>query len=166
MREIEVRILDVDFASLHKRILSLGGKHIFKGTLATTNYTVPLGQNLRVREYSDKAFMTYKTVRMGKTRDADEIEFFVGDAKKAKQFLEQLGYKQYLYTVKDRVSYQLGPARLDFDTYTRPRIPSYLEIEATSERAVFAAAKKLGFSKEQCLPITLNKIFKHYNVRL
>lgn len=148
-KEIECRFLEINKAELIKKLLSLGAKDDGEIMLEETIvYDSELkwkkdNKYIRLRKIGDKTKLTYKEHRVHAVDGAYEIEFEVGDAEKAEAFLKKVGLKPYRRQQKKRHTLQLNGVTFDIDTW--PRIPTYVELEGKSEKALKKAALAVGY---------------------
>jgi predicted adenylyl cyclase CyaB len=172
MKEIEVKILDVDRDAVVKKLLLLGAKKIHEGEF----YSIYLdfadgslqkeGKILRLRKEGEKSVIALKEFISDKgAKQRAEHEVVVDDFKKAKHILHLLGLKVKLVMRKHRVSYLLGKFKVEFDKYKGDYsfIPEFLEIEGPSVDKIYDLAKKLGYSKSDCKPWTAKKLAEYYS---
>ena len=158
--EIEVRFLEVDKDALVAQLQARTDTEDMGGTLLTEAifYDKALTwqregkEFLRLRSYdNEKTVLTYKKIEHS-LRGTTEIESTVGDFAAISRLLSVIGYPMYRTQEKKRHTFHMklpsgGVVMLDIDTW--PTIPTYLEIEGTSEEDVKKAAEMLGFSWEQ-----------------
>lgn len=168
MKEIEVKLLEVDADAVQEKLLLLGAEKILDALLTNTAFDAADGSIrtkkdlLRLRSYGkDKHVLTYKQRRTttGGFQSCDEFEVAVHDPHAAETFLAALGYTPYRYTEKRRVSYLLGGARIEIDSY--PGIPTYIEIEGTPEQ-ISETLDVLGYTMSQTVPWTAAEVRAHY----
>lgn len=167
MLEIEVKILEIDKESVISRLEYLGATKVFEGVISARHYDFDdksLTRNggfLRLRSKGDSAELTFKDKKgKGKAKVAKETETRVSSFKSMDKILTKLGMYPVVAYKKHRVSYQLGDAHLELDTY--PGVPTFLEIEAPSYKKVKSVAKKLGFSEEELKPWSGKDVLKYY----
>lgn len=171
--EIEVKILDVDFEDLERRLDSIGAERISRERLVTAIYDHPDGRLLaggayvRVRSgASGRSQLCYKAPR----RDAsgfkamDEIEFEIADFRLACEFLERLGLVRVNILEKDRATFLLGPITFCLDRW--PCIPGYLEVEAPTDALVRDGLSRLGIPESRANTMGPDEIFRHYGLDL
>lgn len=156
MHEIETKILEINEKEVAKKLESLGAEKIQDVILKVDWFSLPdlLKENhpwyLRVRSYSSgKTEITWKGKPeiTGAVRKVREINVLVDDHKKTKMLFESLGLVCYAHQEKKRTSWKLNGAQFDMDTY--PKMPTYLEIEAGSEKKIISMIKKLNLEKFQ-----------------
>lgn len=175
MNEIELKVLEINRSAVLKKLKQLHAKKIFSGTLKTTYFDFPgnalrkRSQVLRLRKLGGKIFLTFKSrLPAKKTVFSEEIEFEVSDFEKASHFLGHLGFKPVLSYQKKRVSYRLGKVRIEIEQWLGKfkAIPPFLELEAHREKELFAALKKLGFSKKDAKAWHTGLLLKHYGFKI
>jgi adenylate cyclase, class 2 len=141
MKEIEVKVIEINKKNVLKKLKELNAKKIGEYNIEAMlfddiNKTFSKKKNLiRLRKKNNNAYFTFKGKETkGFSRQAEEIEFSVSDFKKAKLFLEKIGFKHYSFTKKHRITYKLKNALVEIDEYAN--IPVFLEIEAKSEKKI------------------------------
>ncbi len=173
MREIEVKILEIDHDDVVGKLKKFGAKKTFSGKLENYYYDFKnrlLSNNktvLRLRRQPNKSILCVKqTISNSSAKQMHEHETEV-DFSKTKKMLEQLGFVCIESLVKQRESWSLGSIHLDFDRYTgnRKKIPEFLEIEGPSVKQIQSIAKKLGFSKKDLKPWGANKLLEYYKIK-
>lgn len=175
MREIEVKILEVNGKEIEKKLLELGAKKTFDGEIDAAFFDTPdfrlknEKSILRLRTYGSKTFLTYKkAVPNENVKVRDEYEIEVSDFETTKNILKGIGLAPRDVkgaTKKHRVSYQLEKTHFELDKYDDEKIPLLLEIEAQDEETVYKYAAKLGFEKKDCNAWTAGEVIKHYTER-
>lgn len=163
MRELEVKILNIDLNQMEEKIKKLGGKLIAKEVQVNTlidskdKYIEKnLDSYLRIRETrsiledSIKYTLTMKkNVEREAIRENIETNIDISDREAMIKLLENLGYFVYQEGYKERTSYMLEGARLDLDTWDKDTYPyPYMEIEVKSEGDLEHMINKLSISKE------------------
>lgn len=149
MTEIECRFLEIDKVSLVKKLVSLGAKDQGEIMLEETIFYDPEfkwrdeQRFVRLRKSGDQIKLTYKEHREHTVDGTYEIEFEVGDYKKAEIFLEKTGLVAFRHQQKKRHTLVLNGVVFDIDTW--PLIPTYVELEGESETALKSAAAAVGF---------------------
>jgi len=165
--EIEVKILEIDKKQIEKKLVALGARKIFDGTMHVLSFDFPdlrlrkKKDFLRLRTEGQKTMLTYKKkVSKKRSKKAIEYEAKVSDFQKTKVLLEALGLKITFKIDKKRTEYELPNVKFAIDTY--PGIPTFMEIEADSEKKVFSYAKRLGFPEKDCRAWTGRDVFEYY----
>lgn len=172
MKEIEVKILEVNRKKLEETLSSLGAKKVFDGDIQTMLFDFENGSIvkakdvLRLRKEQDKTELTYKKVHMTKeAKLAEEYSVEVSNLETMKKILENIGLCITESMHKHRASYTLDHARFDFDCYAGNYgyIPEFLEIEAENIDSIHKYAELLGFKAADCLPWSTNELIQHYS---
>jgi predicted adenylyl cyclase CyaB len=171
MKEIEVKILEVNRPQIEQTLSRLGAKKILDDEILTLFFDfedrriVNAKNVLRLRVEQDKTELTYKKVHITQTtKTAEEYSVDVSSLETMKRILENLGLCTTESLQKHRVSYSLDGARFDFDCYLGDYsyIPEFLEIEAENSDLIYRYAVQLGFEAEDCLPWSTTELIKHY----
>ncbi len=172
MKELEVKILEINRLQLEETLDSLGAKKVFDGDIQTILFDFEDGRILRernvlrLRKYQDKAELTFKAVRVSETaKSAEEISVEVSSLEVTRQILENLGLSVVECMLKHRVSYTLDHVRFDIDCYSGNYgyIPEFLEIEGETVDSIHRNAALLGFQPEACLPWSTEELISHYS---
>jgi adenylate cyclase class 2 len=172
MKEIEVKILEIDKQKIEKTLIDLGAEKVFDGHIQTyfldfKDGTIVKAKNvLRLRKEKGKTELTYKKVHSTQTaKQAEEYSVQVSDLEEMKKILENLGLDETESMEKHRVSYTLQNVRFDIDRYLDQYeyIPEFLEIEAENIDLIYEYAKLLGFKSEDCLPWSTSELTQHYS---
>ncbi|MBI4146078.1 class IV adenylate cyclase [Candidatus Woesearchaeota archaeon] len=165
MREIEVKILNIDVSVFREKLAGLGAKRVFVGRLRTAVFDSSdgrlkkHGEFLRVRQEGELVHLCFKgKVVESKFKVREEVELVVSDWSSAVEFLSALGFVKVFEYEKHRESYVLGGAKVELDTYEG--IPTYAEVEAPSESEVEKVVKLLGFSMAQTTNISASELLK------
>ncbi|MFH0978085.1 MAG: class IV adenylate cyclase [Candidatus Woesearchaeota archaeon] len=171
MDEVELKILDVNRNELVKKLIVLGAKKIFEGSVHTKLFDfrdrslTKAKATIRIRKIGGKTVVTFKGYVPNKfAKHSDEIEIEITDYLKMESIFRSLGLRQILEAKKKRVSYMLDEARLDFDNYLGKYdcIPEYVEIEARSTAKLLETVKKMGFGTKDCSKSTFSDLKKRY----
>ena len=89
-----------------------------------------------------------------------ETEIEVESIKKANELLEALGYSYKSYQEKRRVTYILDNHEIDIDFW--PGIPTYVEIEGSSESDLEEVLKEIGYSINDTISCTADEVYRMY----
>lgn len=163
-KELEVKILDVDFKSLETRIIEVGGELIAEEeqmNIIIDSSQNPIGDRLkgymRIRISRDLASasttntltLKEKTNREG-IRENKEYNLSIDDVKIALKIFDKLGYDKMKVGYKDRKSYSLGTSRIDFDTWDKETYPQpYVEVEVARGEDLADLLELLKIDKEK-----------------
>lgn len=170
MREIEVKILEIDKSAIEKKLRAFGAKKVFDGTIDCRYYDLPSrslqkrGIVLRLRRKGMCGELTVKTdlKRTKGAKTAQELETPVS-FELTRQILHSLGYRELIRTRKHRIDYALGAVHFEIDKL--PGIPWFLEIEAPSQKALKAMVKALGFLPADAKPWWWADVVEHYRAK-
>lgn len=163
MKELEVKILNIDLEKMEEKIKALGGRLIAKelqvNTLIDTkdNYIEKnLDSYVRIRETKSllknniKYTLTMKKniVREG-IRENIETNVDISDKEAMIHILETLGYYVLEEGYKERTSYILNGARLDLDKWDKDTYPyGYMEVEVQHEDELQDIVNLLSIEEE------------------
>ncbi len=172
MKEIEVKILEINEKKVEETLKSLGAKKVFDGHIQTVffdfkNHRIKrLKDVLRLRKQRDKTELTFKRVSITPTaKSAEEYSVGVSDLEAMAKILENIGLVITESMQKHRVSYKLDSTLFDIDRYFDKYkfIPEFLEIEAENTDIIYKYAEILGYKAEECLPWSTDDLIKHYS---
>lgn len=161
--EFELRILEINHNEIVSKLEKLGAEFKFSSLQQRYVYDFnPKQENkwIRLRTDGTKTTLTIKDLQRKTIDGTKELEIEVDDFNKANEILEMLGYKNKGFQQNKRTRYVLDGVELDLDKW--PMIPEYLEIEGTSEEAIYDCLKKLGIKKEETVTLDVASIYTHY----
>jgi adenylate cyclase, class 2 len=122
------------------------------------------GRVLRLRR-DTQARLTYKGAGQNKSGilDRQEIEFIVEDDRKARQFLEALGYQKSMSYEKYRTTYELEDAQVMLD-----ELPygTFLEIEGETVEQIQGISAKLHLNWDAAIPSSYTALFESLRRRM
>jgi adenylate cyclase class 2 len=151
MKEIEVKVLEIDPKEVVAKLKQLGAEKIEAGLVKVKAYDFPDGRLkkdrsfVRLRTFGHRhELMLKKMISKQEYKIAEEIETAVSDHDATVKLVESLGMETFSENEKYRASYRLGNARVEFDKL--PTAPWFIEIEAPTEADVEKAVDMLGFS--------------------
>jgi len=174
VREIEVKVLDVDQEAAVRRIQAVGARCDFDGRMHALYFDTPDRQisrrrdSLRLRREGARAVLNFKAhVTDTGLKVRDEIETDVGNFEAARRILLALGYEVWLEMEKQRRSFSLESlpgVHFVFDKHLGAHafIPEYLEIEAPSPELLRQAILVAGFTMAQTVPWNAYEVAEHY----
>lgn len=172
--EIEVKILEIDRMAVERRLIELGAKKVFDGTIHALYFDLPdqrlrnSGLTLRLRMEGPKAVMALKAdVSNAEAKERIELETEVGDFGVMQKVLESLGFSAWLEMKKQRTSYEVRDVHIEIDRYEDDfsYIPEFLEIEGRDMKSVRIIAEALGFGNDDCKPWDAVQLAAHYKDR-
>ncbi len=154
--EIEAKWLNIDLMDFRGRLKNLGGKLVHSERLMTRRvFDYPdkrlekIGGWARVRNEGDKVTMSYKQLNDRTLHGTKEVTLTVDDFDSACSFLESIGLESHSYQETKRESWKVGDTEIELDTW--PWIPSFVEIEASSEEQLKGVAGKLSLDYKDAL---------------
>ena len=173
MKEVEVKILEIDRELVEAKLRSLGATKTLDSDEETVFFDFPgspitkAKDLLRLRRIGKTTTLGFKKfVASDSAKVRIEHEVVVSEFEAANSILRCLGLLPTAQLSKHRTSYTLkGGVAVDVDTYTGPHsnIPTLLEIEAADIPTVYAQAKLLGFEPEKCKSWTTFDLLNHYS---
>ncbi len=170
MREIEVKILEIDVKAVIRRLKRLGARKVSSGELRAAFFDFKdrrlqkTGRLLRLREGPSGTVLAFKSpVRRRTVKSMREYELDLRDSGNIRAILAGLGLRESDRARKHRTSFRLGRAHFEIDKY--PGIPAYLEIEAPSAREIRRLVGLLGMSMARAKPWTWRDVLAHYGKR-
>lgn len=165
--EIEAKFTDIDPEKLRADLNNLGAVLIRSEKLMRRKvYKHPeskLSDWFRVRDEGGKITLSYKKVNDRTLHGTQEISYVVPDFDQACRFLEGTQLKFASYQETKREAWKLDDVDITIDTW--PWIPTFVELEASTEKAVRAVAEKLGFDFGKALHGSVENVYQqHYEV--
>lgn len=167
MREIEVKILEINQKRLIEKLKKMGARKVFSGTIEAFYFDdrrkslAQQGKILRLRRKGDEVELAVKKLRSRKkAKIMDEYEVCLKDFAAMRQILIQLGYRVMRHYRKRRTSFVYRDCHFEIDVY--PKIPAYLEIETTSLVRLQAMLRRLGYKREDAKPWSAFELLQHY----
>lgn len=160
--EYECRILNIDLESFVSKLESLDAKN--KGEKFQQRYVYdfdPVDPNswIRLRTNGDNVTLAIKDIKnRSSISGTDELELGVTDFETANLVLERLGYNHRNYQENKRWSFELNGVKIDIDSW--PLIPTYAEVEGSSESEVLDTLKLLGVNMEDVTTLDVTSIYK------
>ena len=164
--EYECRILNIDLDDFLSKLESLDAKD--KGERLQRRFIydfdpVDPDKWIRLRTNGDVTTLAIKTLKhTDEIGNAEEEEVEVKDIDTMNRILQQLGYKPRNYQENKRHSFKLENVSIDIDTW--PRIPTYVEVEGSSEDEVLYALYLLGVDLSQVTTKDVTTIFSEYGI--
>jgi adenylate cyclase class 2 len=172
MKEIEVKILNVNRSKIIESLSRLRAEKIFDGRIETLFFDFEDGRIakaknvMRLRKEEEKAVLTFKRILGNEAaKVAEEYEVEISNMENMKKILESLGLSICESMQKHRVSYKVEDLRFDLDKYEGEYdyIPELLEIEAKGIEVIHKYARYLGFSINDCLPWSTQEVVDYYS---
>lgn len=179
MRELEVKILDIDLDEMESKIKHLDAtlidREVQVNTLIDndTNYIEnALNSYLRIRETKSllkgniKCTLTMKkSINREGIRENIETNIDISDKDNMISLLKDLGYYVKEEGKKERTSYSLNGVRLDLDRWDEKTYPDpYMEIEVNDEHELEIIVKLLEIPKEKISTKSILELRKGKNL--
>ena len=166
--EYEVRVLEINKDEIQSKLKELNATLVEDVFQKRYVYDVkPVNKNkwIRLRTNGSKTTLTIKNVESSNIDGTKEVEIEVSDFDTANEILKELGYFPRGIQENKRIKYDLNGVEVDIDTW--PMIPTYLEIEGTSEEEVYNTLDLLGIPKEKSTSLDVQGIYKEiYDIDL
>lgn len=170
MKEIEVKILEIDPKEIVAKLKDLGAKKVESGIVKITAFDFPddrlmnKGSYVRVRTFGHRTELVLKQlVDRGAHKIMEEIETNVDDYDATLRLFDTLGMKVFAKHEKYRATYTLGNMKFELDKY--PSIPWMMEVEAPTEKDVEEGVKKLGLEMSKTTSQGSGDIFRSYGLK-
>ncbi|MBT6775090.1 class IV adenylate cyclase [Candidatus Woesearchaeota archaeon] len=170
MKEIEVKIMDIDLEEVRKKLLDLGAEKVFDGEVHAIGFDHPdmrldkKDSFIRVRTVGKTTELCFKGPNRGSVfKSREEIEVNTNNFADTLEILERGGLIRIHESKKNRESYTIGKVRFEIDNWKD--IPHFLEIEAPTAEEVKEYVEKLDFTMEQTNNWSYVDIEKHYETK-
>ncbi len=167
MKEIEVKVLDIDKKLIENRLTKLGAKKVFDGLVNSWMYDFPDNKiknaknHLRIRQEGNHSFITFKSsISQDQAKIMEELELNIPDLNMMKNVFEKIGLEMKGEFQKQRISYELEGSKIELDK--NPNIPWYMEIESKSIKHINSISEALGIESNQLKPWSTKQVYKHY----
>lgn len=168
MKEVEVKILEVNASEAIRRLKKMGARKVFDGFMQAHYYDDAKGRLkksgtvLRLRQKGSLVELTTKKrINHKQAKVMDERQTHVDDFETMHQILLRLGFQIQKSIRKHRVSYRLDRDYFEFDTY--PGIPTLLELESSSLQRIQKNLKKLGYTIKETKSWSSYDVLRFYD---
>lgn len=164
MKEVEVKVLEIDVAKASRAIKRAGGRLVLPRTLFREwFFSFIKGKSrfssLRLRQEGKKAVLAMKVRERSKqVKITEETEVIVSDILATRKIFESMGYRVFRTREKYRTGFKLGSCKIELDEY--PGIPAYLEIEGQTIAAVKECMNKLGLDPKQTVAMSATEVLE------
>lgn len=157
MKEIEVKIRNINKEDIIKKIEKLGAIKIFTGKVTDYRFDTPerdlskQGKALRIRQKGRYIFLNLKGKKKSVQNiiNREEIGVKISNLRVMHKILNELGYIKIFELNKYRTEYRLDDTTFDIDEYVG--LEPLLEIESISYDKVKEYIKKLEISEKETL---------------
>ena len=179
VKELEVKVLDVDIEIIEKRLKSLGAKLISKeiqiNTLIDSNerpIKSYMDAYLRIRESrdllnggEDVTLTLKKNIKNKDLRENVELNTQIKDKDTMLQILKDLGFNNVSVGHKERTSYILEGARIDLDTWDKDTYSKpYIEIEVENTNQLNRIVELLEIDKKKISTKSIVELRRELNL--
>lgn len=165
--EIEAKFLEIDAEDLREKLTAIGAKLIHaEQQMRRCVFDYPddrlgeIGGWVRVRDEGDKITFSYKQLNNRSLHGTKEIETTVGDFKKTVDLLLAIGLVKKAYQETRREKWLFGDSEITIDTW--PWIPTFVEIEAGSEKELKDLAQKLELKWHKAMHGSVETAYQKY----
>ena len=160
MKEIEVKVIEVNKEEMIEKLINLGAKKVFEGTLSGNWYKNTKNVLLRLRKEGPKTFLTMKKkISKDKAKVMEELETEVKEFEIMHEILANF-FEFNAMPKKQRIKYKLKDTSFDFDEYEG--IPVFMEIEAGSIEKIEEYIRKLNIDQSNVKNWTGKELLEHY----
>jgi predicted adenylyl cyclase CyaB len=164
MREVEVKVRNIDKREIIKKIEELGAKKIFTGRVIDYRFDTPdrdlskQGKALRIRQKGKYIYLNLKGKKKSieNITGRDEIGVKISNFKIMHRILNELGYIKIFELNKYRTEYRLDDITFDIDEYVG--LDPILEIESDSYEKVEKYINLLGIKSEDIGRVYIREI--------
>jgi len=172
MREVEVKILNVNRSKIEASLVQMGAEKIFDDSVEAyffdfkDNSLANVKSLLRLRREGPLSVLTFKKITSTQgAKVAEETCVDVSNLEMMQKILQSIGLTVKESNQKHRVSYRLGKVHFDFDCYMGKYsyIPEFMEIEAENLQTIHKYAMLLGFKPTDCLPWSTVNLINYYS---
>lgn len=173
MRELEVKIIEVNPEEILQKLADMGATKSFDGEMRAvflddSDKSIAKGGNvLRIRQEGSETRLTFKShISKDGIKEMEELETSVADVDTIIQIFRQLGYSITRQTRKFRTQFDYKGTHIVLDDYQDDLvdIPVFVEIEAPDPESLFEIARQLGFDKGDCKSWNTRDLVKHYGL--
>lgn len=161
--EIEAQFLDIDKGEIRKKLKEIGAECV-KPEVLMRRFVFYTGPHsfARVRdEGGGKIVMTYKNISDEKSiLGTKEVNVVIDNYENGVLFMRGCGLEEKAEQESYRETWMFGEAEICIDTW--PWIPTFIEIEGPSEKAVWDTAEKLGLKREKAKFGSVDSTYQYY----
>jgi adenylate cyclase class 2 len=165
--EFEAKFLDIDKDKLRALLKKKGAKLVHKERLMRRNvFDYPdhrlekKGGWIRVRDEGDKITLSYKQLIDRTVEGTKEIFVNVSDFDAATKLLLEIGLCKDAYQETKREKWIFNNTEVTIDTW--PWIPTFVEIDGSSEEQIKSVANKLNLDWTKALHGSVETAYQNY----
>lgn len=164
MKEVEVKIRNINKDEIIKKISELGAAKIFTGRVIDYRFDTPdrdlskQGKALRIRQKGKYIYLNLKGKKKSveNVTGREEIGVKISNFKTMQRILSELGYIKIFELNKYRTEYRMDDMTFDIDEYIG--LDPILEIESNSYDKVNEYVKKLEIKEEDIGRVYIREI--------
>ena len=170
-QEFETKVLEIDVPEITKKLEEIWAilkqsETLMKRRVFNIKEDDEHGHGMwmRLRQIGDKTTLTYKERNGNDIWATKEIETWVENFEDMEAMLLNLQWNKSLYQENKRIVYVIDNVEICIDS--RPRIPTYLEIEWPTVESVQEVIKKLWLEGKDEGDIWVIEIYERYGLDL
>lgn len=165
-KEYETKVLDINDSEIEKKLKELGAKKVGEYNYRRLVFDLDssLSKWVRLRTDGEKTTLTYKEKSGFGISETTELETTVEDFDEAAKILSNFRCDDKFYQESHRIMYELNEIEFCLDTW--PQIPTYLEVESTSEEKVEEGLEILGLKGKEIGNVTVVHVYEKYGIDL
>ncbi|MCX7903196.1 MAG: class IV adenylate cyclase [Caloramator sp.] len=170
MKEIEVKIIDIDVNKIKEQLIKLGAKKITEEFQENYFFDLPIKDDgyIRIRKTKNLLDNTEKIILTSKliisknfSRQTIENDVLIDSVEAGINFLKSIGINLSKKATKHRESFLFNNCIIDFDSWNKEEFPfPYIEIESEDESYILETVKLLKIDSSNVTSKTLNEIKK------
>ena len=161
--EIEAQFLDIDKNEIRKKLGEIGAKCTKPEVLMKRMvFDTGIHSFARVRdEGGGRIVMTYKYVSDEKSiLGTKEVNVVIDNYENGILFMKGCGLEPKAEQETLRETWEYGDVEICIDTW--PWLPTFVEVEGPSEKAVWDTAEKLGLKREKAKFGSVDSTYQYY----
>lgn len=159
--EYELRVLEINDEEIKNKLNELNAiliENVIQKRYIYDFNPVEPNKWIRLRTNGTKTTLTIKNVESSNIDGTREMEIVVDDFDTTNEILNELGYIPRAIQENKRTKYDLNGVEVDIDTW--PGIPTYLEIEGSSEKEVYDTLELLEIEKDKSTSLDVQSIYR------
>ena len=171
MKEIEIKILEINKEEVIKKLIALGAKKIASEKQKSYFFDFPDCRikndksSLRLRSFGDRNFVTFKkAVSSDGAKIEDETEIDVSSISETENLFLSLGLERKDSIGCIRTKYKIANVLFEIDEY--PKVPCFMEIEAPSKEIIYNWVDKLNIDMSKIKAWSGRELFAHYGIKV
>jgi adenylate cyclase class 2 len=165
-KEFETKVLDIEFEEIEAKLIELGAEAEEEVLMRRWVFDIDPSKDewIRLRDNGRKSTITYKCKKGAGISETEEIEVEVLDFEVAAEILSKLKFANKYYQENKRKLFRLNGIEFTIDSW--PKIPTYLEIEASSEEKVREGLVLLGLEGKDAGNLSVKDTYTRYGIDL